>query len=195
MEQIRTIQLVLLTQNRNLLTPIKLFNLPAEQVTNSCQVNKFCKGDTDRTRIIWKNLISNTFSQYPNYNDLLKEISVKHGYDDVCYYHQVYTDFNNYIPLKTQFNIYLKQGDIRMINVVATKLYDVDMEDIRALYNNVSRLDGNQHLRYPDGLIIGRDDVRHLLTDLMAKIETDEYLPLVSKIRYYKEIDQMIMTL
>ena len=100
----------------------QLSYLPFSDVINVCvvnkKINKFC---TDpKYHPYWKSMIINTYGKLPEYKKIIE------ANKDLPFNYHLYTQLINLLDLKTQLNIYEKQGDNKYAERIKNKLKLID---------------------------------------------------------------------
>lgn len=94
--------------------------LPISDIVSFCQTNKriynICLGETPRHKIAWKGLIQDAFGDQPNYREILQELSLEFGCDEVCYNYWVYANFVKRLDPVVQAMIYYRQNDQKSLD-------------------------------------------------------------------------------
>lgn len=100
--------------------------LPFRDVGSLCRINQrlhdFCIANTERSQIIWKNLIQNAFSNTTNYENNLRRLSRKYCGTDRCYNYLVYVNFIKLLDPVTQAMIYYRQNDKESLDTLSNEV-------------------------------------------------------------------------
>lgn len=165
--------------------------LPFSDVQSLCQTSKrihnFCIANTENSRLIWKNLITNAFSRYSNYGEILEKVSRKHGCQErVCYNYLVYVDFINFLPNETKLDIYRRQGDMESYERVIESM----VESLSLIVDRLGPLSMIDKLVFPDGFTLDKPSVSRLL-DEMEDMVSESVLSGEKKEFYEERLDDL----